>query len=85
MKENAGLIVLVLLVAAVIGGFLYSAANAPRHGVVDRDKMHNVYLECIDAIPKGPESTVYNDWDEVIQQCRDHAEEVTWGCIENCD
>lgn len=28
-----------------------------------------LFKECLAAVPKGPESTVYNDWAEVVDEC----------------
>ncbi len=36
----------------------------------DRCLEREVFKECMTLIPKGPERTVYNDWDEVVGECR---------------
>ena len=28
------------------------------------------FLECMKALPAGPQATKYNDWDEVVAECR---------------
>lgn len=28
------------------------------------------FNECMKALPAGPQSTKYNDWDEVVKECR---------------
>lgn len=28
-----------------------------------------LFKECLAAVPKGPETTVYNDWAEVVDEC----------------
>lgn len=28
---------------------------------------------CMASLPKGPDRTVYNDWDEVVDSCKDFA------------
>jgi hypothetical protein len=35
-------------------------------------------------LPAGPNSTVYNDWDEVVDSCRDTAYTLSYVCVENC-
>jgi hypothetical protein len=53
--------------------------------IVDRDEQKQNFLQCLAAIPKGPESTHYNDWDEVINSCNNIAESQATYCIKYCD
>ena len=32
-----------------------------------------IFQSCLRALPAGPASTKYNDWDEVVEQCEDAA------------
>ena len=32
-----------------------------------------IFKECMESLPAGPASTHYNDWDEVVSQCREVA------------
>lgn len=67
----------VSLVIAMVGGFFYALYDQevnrqePLACEVDR-----LYDKCIAGVPKGPQTTVYNDWAEVVEQCRSHAREV---------
>ncbi|MCP3684724.1 MAG: hypothetical protein GY861_18810 [bacterium] len=38
--------------------------------VADRKAALPVFFKCLEKIPKGPEKTKYNDWDEVIEECK---------------
>ena len=29
-----------------------------------------IFKECLESLPAGPTSTKYNDWDEVVIECR---------------
>jgi len=29
-----------------------------------------IFKECLESLPAGPISTHYNDWDEVVKECR---------------
>ena len=29
-----------------------------------------IFKECLESLPAGPTSTHYNDWDEVVMECR---------------
>ena len=29
-----------------------------------------IFMSCLDHLPKGPDQTHYSDWDEAIYQCR---------------
>ena len=37
---------------------------------VDRKLQVKLFSDCLAQVPKGPERTVYNDWAEVIAECR---------------
>ena len=45
--------------------------------VRDQCKHADLFLQCMSIIPKGPKSTVYNDWDDVIEQCRYFADSAS--------
>lgn len=30
---------------------------------------HQYFMECLKALPAGPQSTKYNDWDDVVDSC----------------
>jgi hypothetical protein len=36
---------------------------------VDNIKRRELFLECMKALPAGPQQTQYNDWDEVVKAC----------------
>jgi len=38
--------------------------------VKDVCMQREVFNECMKALPAGPQSTKYNDWDEVVKECR---------------
>ena len=54
--------VIILLCCLVLTG-------CGRH-VTDKIVEQEAFYKCLDRLPKGPTTTVYNDWDEVLQQCR---------------
>jgi hypothetical protein len=35
----------------------------------DQCQRRELFLACMKALPAGPQSTHYNDWDEVVKQC----------------
>lgn len=37
--------------------------------VPDQELRRQLFKECLSVVPKGPERTVYNDWDEVVSEC----------------
>jgi hypothetical protein len=57
--------------------------RAWRSDPADRQR---VFRECMAALPKGPERTVYNDWAEVVDSCDQAAYDQTRKlvCIYNC-
>ena len=38
---------------------------------VDKCLFREIFNECLKNVPKGPQSTKYNDWDEVVALCHD--------------
>lgn len=62
----ATLIAVALLVAALTG---CENVNGPQP---DQTVRNRIFMECLKALPKGPESTKYNDWDDVVDSC-EHA------------
>ena len=36
----------------------------------DNKLRREIFNECLKNIPKGPERTTYNDWEEVVVECR---------------
>lgn len=40
---------------------------------VDQCKREELFKQCLSILPAGPNATVYNDWSEVVSECRDQA------------
>lgn len=40
---------------------------------IDQCKRTVLFQQCLKIVPKGPQTTKYNDWDEVIQKCESSA------------
>lgn len=50
------------------------ATGSPRVGCVDNKVRNQIFLACLERVPKGPNSIVgSNDWDEVIDSCESAA------------
>jgi len=47
---------------------------------VDNKLRREIFNECLGNIPKGPERTVTNDWDEVIVECRKTSRYLSESC-----
>jgi len=39
----------------------------------NQEVRERVFFQCLQALPKGPESPRYNDWDEVVHECGSQA------------
>lgn len=50
----------------------------------DQSIRRELFNECMAALPAGPESTVYNDWAEVVSKCDDYAYWTSRRCVKNC-
>lgn len=35
----------------------------------DQDLRAKLFLSCMNSLPAGPTATMYNDWDEVVEEC----------------
>lgn len=45
--------------------------------VTDQKMYKEVFLECLKSVPSGPTVTKYNDWDEVVRECRLSADSIS--------
>jgi hypothetical protein len=59
-----------LAVAAVL---LVGCDDAHKLASVDQCKRVELFQACLRLLPKGPDRTVYNDWDEVVSECESAA------------
>lgn len=57
-----------IIKAIVLSVFLVGCA--PVTNGVDQCMRSELFIQCLKSIPKGPDSTKYNDWDEVIKECQ---------------
>jgi hypothetical protein len=39
----------------------------------DQCMRQQIFLQCMAALPAGPQTTMYNDWDEVVSECESAA------------
>jgi hypothetical protein len=39
----------------------------------DQCLRREIFMQCLGTVPKGPDSTKYNDWDEVVSECENAA------------
>lgn len=54
----------VLIASMLIG------CDAFKASVPDQCLRRELFRECMSVLPKGPESTMSNDWAEVVVECR---------------
>lgn len=52
--------------------------------MVDQNKRAELFQQCMKALPAGPSSTRYNDWDEVVKACDNVALQQAKFCAANC-
>jgi len=45
--------------------------------VYDRELQKQAFESCMTMLPSGPKETRYNDWAEVVGQCRSYAREMS--------
>ena len=64
-------IVLLLLIAIFVG------CLSEKKMAWDQKLRRKLFFECLDKIPKGPEQTKFNDWDDVVEECGDQAKNLS--------
>lgn len=69
-----------LMLALVL---VLAGCEHPRYEL-DQELRLTIFKECMSALPAGPISTKYNDWDEVVYECRQTATYMAQRCIEYC-
>lgn len=65
--------VMLVVVVVIIGPMAYGIyLNVQRDKVTEFDvcAFERTFDNCMKLLPAGPQSTHYNDWDEVVQECR---------------
>jgi hypothetical protein len=74
MKKLLILLVPFLLVGCEdVGSYSQYETNQPLR--------RQIFLECMNALPAGPITTRYNDWDEVVSSCESAAYYQSQQCI----
>lgn len=56
------------LFTVVLGG-----CTEPDPQRVDQCMRREIFQQCMKALPVGPKTTMYNDWDEVVKECENVA------------
>ena len=50
----------------------------------DQELRREIFKECMQLLPAGPQETKYNDWDEVVIKCDRVAYYQSRYCAKNC-
>jgi major membrane immunogen (membrane-anchored lipoprotein) len=64
------LIITIILAALLLTG---CGEKPPSTREVDQCLRREILMQCLATVPKGPEATKYNDWDEVVSECGQQA------------
>jgi hypothetical protein len=57
----------------IVAAVALSACDVNPQSVVDQCLRPQLFEQCMRALPAGPVATHYNDWDEVVDSCRDYS------------
>lgn len=57
-----------LVVAFSFAAMLAGCTPREEH-IIDQCMRRQIFFACLNALPKGPDSTKYNDWDDVVGEC----------------
>lgn len=76
---------LIALAAVALTGCTGDPQKTRAGWCVDQEKRIERFDECLKLLPYGPDTTVYNDWSEVVGKCDEisHAQAKVWrpeGC-----
>lgn len=52
---------------------------------IDQVNRRQFFKECMASLPVGPQSTQYNDWDEVVESCNRISQAQASICVANCE
>lgn len=63
--------------------FISGCVNQAPNTFVDVCLQKEYFEDCMKDLPTGPTSTKYNDWSEVISECRDTARELSYRQTKN--
>jgi hypothetical protein len=55
------------------------------HYESDNQEKQAFFFKCLQELPAGPETTKYNDWNEIVSECAQQAAWMTQKCVKNCD
>lgn len=58
---------------ALIAVLLMAGCDVPKLQGPNQDIRERIFFQCLAAIPKGPEQTKCNDWQEVVEECGQQA------------
>lgn len=78
MKKLALLLVALTTLSACDPGI------RPAEWVTDKSKQQSLFLKCMSILPAGPETTKYNDWDEVVSECNRISFYQAKYCVARC-
>ena len=76
-------ILLILLTSAFIYTCCVALPPMPTYRT-DYQKSQELFLKCLETVPAGPTHVKYNDWDEIVESCRQSAFSLSQKCIKNC-
>lgn len=73
----------VIALAVLLGGCGDSPPSKHQTREADQCLRREVFMQCLSVVPKGPEVTKYNDWDEVVAECAQSAYYISLRQIAN--
>lgn len=74
-------IILILLMVFMTACRAFEVSEYKTDSVLERE----LFFECMRALPTGPKQTKYNDWDEVVIECRRTAHQFSTECVKYCN
>ena len=65
----------IILLTMFLAACDHNTVGVPPDRVVVTNQclQREIFKECLSTLPAGPVSTKYNDWDEVVAECRHSA------------
>ena len=56
-------------ILALIAAICMPIFLVPKPPIPDKQLQHQYFIGCLEKAPAGPQSTQYNDWNEVVAEC----------------
>ena len=76
--------IIVISLCTLMGFGIYACDQSMPVHRTDYKAAEDLFLKRLETLPAGPVETKYNDWDEIIYECRQTSLILANKCVKNC-